>query len=138
MNERISVSPKGHITFRLEDEQEVKMLLDFSAMADADEYLGRSLIQGLMVDQGNFHLLRVAFYFSARHVNPDLKIRSVKQAGAMLRGLPLDVVIEAVGQAMIEGGVTVSDDPDDQYSDPLGLADNGDSADDDDGELEGE
>lgn len=107
---RASVSPKGHATLVLEDGTELKIRMDFNAAADADEYLGRSIVQGIMADPLNFHLFRTAIYFGSRKMNGDLKIRGVAAAGELLSGVDVEKIADAVTQSFIAGGLMTEED----------------------------
>lgn len=98
----IRVSPRGFITVDLPSGP-LRMRLGFSEMADADEFLGRSLMGALSSDPLNFHNLRVAVYFAAREQNTGIK--SVKAVGKLLEGIDLEVLSEAVGTALRAGGI---------------------------------
>lgn len=101
-------SPRDYATLTLADGTEHKMRFDFDAVADADEYLGKSIVMAIGQDPMNFHYLRTAIYFASRTFHKDL--RGVKAAGQLLSGLDVEVVLEAIQRAMIAGGVAKEDE----------------------------
>jgi len=60
----------------------------------------------------NFNLIRVAFYFGMRRANKSLRLRSIREAGEMLEGTPLESLAEAISDALIAGGVLPDEDDD--------------------------
>lgn len=103
---------KGHTTLRIGvngEAKEYRLRLGFSEIADADEFLGRSLIQSMQEDPSNFHYIRTAFYFAVRENASD--IRSVKQAGKVLENAD---GFEEVGRALfdaIKASGLIDEDP---------------------------
>ena len=102
-------NPKGHAKIELADGT-MRLRLGFSELADADEYLGRSLVSSITSDPLNFHTIRVAFYFAARMANKNLRIRSVKEAGRMLEGTDLETISTAIMEALRAGGTIPEED----------------------------
>lgn len=99
---------KGHATLRIEEE-DYRLRFGFSEIADADEYLGKSIIQALQDDPNNFHLVRVAFYFATREGNKS--IRSVKQAGKVLEKADMEEAGNALFEAMKASGLGDEEEP---------------------------
>ena len=91
---------KGFTTLRI-GEEEYRLRLGFSEIADADEYLGKSVLQAIQDDPKNFHLARVLFYFAARE---GTKIRGVKEAGRILGNAKPDEIEEALLGALMASG----------------------------------
>jgi hypothetical protein len=95
------MSPKGHATLKV-GEKEYRLRLGFSEIADADEFLGRSLTSAFTSDPGNFHILRTAFYFAARGQHG---MKGVKDAGHVLDSVDIVQLGEAILGALKAGGL---------------------------------
>ena len=103
----IVTKPQGYVLLKLEKES-IAIKLDFNAMADADEYLKGSALQRFVDDPMNLATIRALFFFGIREQKKDIK--TVRDAGALLSGISLDIISEAVVTAMEVSGVMKPED----------------------------
>lgn len=97
---------KGFTTLSV-DGEDYRIRLGFSEIADADEFLGRSIIAAMSTDPYNFHLVRTLFYFATREHTK--KINSVKQAGKVLGDADMEEAQKLMWEAMKASGVVQDD-----------------------------
>jgi len=100
-------NPKGYVVLKLEHEA-IKIDLDFNAMCDADQHLGKSAISCFVDDPMNLQTLRVLFYYGIKEHRSG--INSLRDAGNLLKGLTLDVISNAIVSAMEVSGVMKPED----------------------------
>ena len=103
----VIVKPQGYVLLKLETES-IAIKLDFNAMADADEHLGKAALACFVDDPMNLATIRALFYFGIREQRTDVK--SVRDAGKLLSGLSLDIISNAVVTAMEVSGVMKKED----------------------------
>lgn len=98
----VITKPQGYVLLKLEKES-IRIELDFNAMADADEHLGRAAIQGFVEDPMNLNTLRVLFFFGIREHRDD--VTDLRAAGRLLSGVTLEVISGAIVTAMEVSGM---------------------------------